>query len=175
MASSSTAAQYDDLIPEQYQRYFRTLVLGPQSKGTTAFSTVMHVHIVTEICNELGIPCITGVRVAERYLVGDRYLSVSDVVEKLGHWKPGTFGNYRGSVNSARLCLEHLEIYSDDKDSEKKFIRQANELLRTPLDTATTLNPGRYGTVKDFTDNVKRIALLCGIKGKQADTMDESE
>ncbi|KAF8344836.1 hypothetical protein F5887DRAFT_1075024 [Amanita rubescens] len=174
VASWSAASQDNDLIPEEYQRYLRTLVLGAQNSGT-AFSMFMYVRIVTEICKGLGIPCITGVRITERYLVGDRYLCVSDVIEKLGHRKPGTFANYRGIVNLTRLCLEHLETWDGDKGSENKFIELANELLRTPLDAANGLNPRRYGMMKYFNENVKRIAQQCKIKGKQADTMDESE
>lgn len=172
MASASASSQDDDIFPEEYQRYFQTLVVQRQNRDTT-FSMFMHVRIVTEICTKLGIPCMHGVRIDERHMVGDRFLCVSDIIEKLGHRKPGTFGNHRGWVQLARHCLEHLEAYGCG-DSEKKFMQQAKELLRTPLDAAHTLKPSRYGNMKEFNNHVKVIAHRVGIKRKKADTKDFS-
>lgn len=167
--ASSSAVSQDDLIPEEYQRYFRTLVLQTQSRDATAFSMFMHIRIVSEICKKLNIPCIHGVRISNRHLVGNQLVSVSDIVDKLGHRKPGTFNNHRGYVHIARLCLDHLETYGHDL-SEDRFMKQVKQLLETPLEKAASeLTPTRYGNMKDFNSYIKAIARRHGIKRKQAD------
>ena len=93
MASSSALPLDDDLIPEEHRRYFWELVPQTQSRDT-AFSTFMHVQIVAEICLQLNIPCIHGVCISHHHLVGNLLVSVSDIVDKLGHHKPRTFNNH---------------------------------------------------------------------------------
>jgi hypothetical protein len=168
IALSSAVSQDDNFIPEEYQAYFRTLVLQKQNRDDTAFSMFMHIHIVTEICNKLGIPCVPGQKITDQHLVGSRRLCISDIVQKLGHQKPGTFNNHRGCVHLARLCLDSLEAYGAEA-LETKLMRQVRELLDTPLSDAVKLKASRYGNMKDFNNNIKLIACQLGIKRKQAD------
>ena len=42
MASALASSQDDDIFPEEYQRYFQTLVVQRQNRDTT-FSMFMHV------------------------------------------------------------------------------------------------------------------------------------
>lgn len=129
MALLSAVSQQDnDLLPEEYKRYFWTLILQKQNRDMM-FSMFMHVQIVTEICEKLGIPCITSVHINEWHPVGNQFLCISDIIERLRHWKPGTFNNHCGWVHLACLCLECLEGYGH-KESEKKFMQQVNDLLQ---------------------------------------------
>ena len=172
IASSSAISQDNNLIPEEYKAYFRTLVLQKQNRDDTAFSVFMHIHIVTEIvteiCNKLGIPCVPGQRITDQHLVGGRCLCVSDIVQRLGHRKPRTFNNHHGCMHLACLCLDSLEVYGAEV-LETKLMQQARELLDTPLSDAVKLKASRYGNMKDFNNKIKLIARRLGIKCKQAD------
>ena len=168
IASSSAISQDDNLIPEEYEVYFWTLVLQKQNRDDTMFSMFMHIHIVTEICNKLGIPCVPGQQITDQHLVGGQCLCVLDIVQRLGHRKPRTFNNHRGCMHLAHLCLDSLEVYGA-KVLETKLMQQARELLDMPLSDAVKLKASRYGNMKDFNNKIKLIARRLGIKHKQAD------
>ena len=123
----------------------------------------MHVRIVTEICEKLGIPCVTGVDIEDPHRVGNQNICVADIIRALGHRKPKTFGNHHGWVHAASVCLSYLETHGHDDECDERFVQQARELLHTPLRDAAGLERYRYGNMKDFMDSVKAITRRRGI------------
>ena len=123
---------------------------------------IMHVRIITEICEKLGIPCVTGVDLEEPHRVGNQVICIADIIRALGHWKPKTFGNHHGWVHAAGICLAFLETYGHD-ECDQMFLQQAKELLHTSLHDAAALEPNRYGNMKEFNETVKAITRRRGI------------
>ena len=119
IALLSAISQDDGPIPEEYRVHFRTFVLQKQKRDDTVLSMFLHIHIVTEICNKLSIPCVPGQQITDQCLVGGRCLCVSDAVQKLGHWKPGVSNNHCGCVHLAHLCLDSLEVYGCQSFGDK--------------------------------------------------------
>jgi hypothetical protein len=172
-SSLQTSHVQEDLIPQEYRSYFHRLVEGNEN-GNTAFAMFMRVRIVTEICEKLGIPCRTGVDINRQFPVGDRRVSVADIIRALGHRQPNTFKNYRGWVNLARACLSNLESMDLDDPSVKRFLSRARELLRTPLGNAVVLEPARYGKISDFNILVKSLAVRYNLGGTNGDDGESS-
>ena len=162
-----------ELIPPEFRAYFQKLTQLPQGKGqnTTVFCSIMFVRMITEICHQLGIPCIVGVAPDRKMQVGNQFISVGDIVEEFkvpagdGTDRPyrtlRTFQNYRGWVNNASTLLSQMETEGNPYSPlERRFLKSAQDLLRKPLHEAISLHPSEYGTLVDFNSVVNKLEKL---------------
>jgi hypothetical protein len=164
VGSTTTDKPMLQQLLEQYQVHFQKLVLKKKGDDESAFAMVMFVRIVSEICEQLWIPCRRGVVVHIKGTVGDgnARISIADVVEGFKHGSkpyrsPNTFGNYCTTKLNAEALLDHLE--TECPESEGRYVTRAKELLRTPLTNAMNLIAGRYGKIKDFEHKVKTLMI----------------
>ncbi|KAF8328279.1 hypothetical protein F5887DRAFT_1083261 [Amanita rubescens] len=149
---------------EQYQIHFQRLVLKKTGDDESAFAMVMFVRIVSEICDELHIPCRRGIAVHVKHAAGhgNGRISIADVVEGFKHGSkpyrsPYTFGNYRTIKLNAEALLDYME--NECKEPDNRYVERARQLLETPLTDAVKLNAGRYGKIKDFELKVKALSI----------------
>ena len=162
--TSIVSPSSQSIIPPKFLTYSKRLVLD-QEKNSTAFTQVMYVRIVTEICQYLGMPTSHGVSIEEGTQVGDRLVSIRDVIVELKgvdgrpYKSAKTFGNYRTWVNKATTLLSRME--SEDpglkqSHAEIQFRRHVHDLLQTPLAEALSLNPSLYGLSSDFCNRLEQ-------------------
>ncbi|KAF8350839.1 hypothetical protein F5887DRAFT_1069803 [Amanita rubescens] len=121
-------------------------------------------RIVSEICDELHIPCRRGIAVHVKHAAGhgNGRISIADVVEGFKHGSkpyrsPYTFGNYRTIKLNAEALLDYME--NECKEPDNRYVERARQLLETPLTDAVKLNAGRYGKIKDFELKVKALSI----------------
>ena len=151
----------------QYQIHFQKLVLKKTGDDESAFAMVMFVRIISEICNELGIPCRRGVAVHVKNAAtnGNGRISIADVVEGFKHGSkpyrsPYTFGNYRTIKLMAEVLLDHMESECEcGLNTDNRYVTRTKELLQTPLNDALQLHAARYGKIKDFEFKVKDLSV----------------
>ena len=106
---------------------------------------------------------MAGVSIDEKRQVGNRNLCVRDIVQELKvDGRPfksiGTYQNYCGWMNNASWLLSCMETEGHkDSPTERRFLKHAHDLLWKPLHAAMALNPNDYGSMTNFSDDVKQI------------------
>ena len=130
-----------------------------QEKNSTTFTQAMYVRIVNKICQHLGMPTSHGVSIEERTQVGNRLLSIHNVILELKgrdrrpYKNAKMFGNYRTWMNKVTMLLSHME--SEDPGLKQScveilFHKHAQDLLQMLLAEVLLLNPSLYGLSTEF-------------------------
>ena len=169
VAIRSTPSQ--SIILKKFLTHFKRLVLD-QDPNDTAFSKIMYVRIVIEVCNHYGISCKHKVGIDMK----KDGLCVRDIIEELKdregeqYRSTKTFQNYHGWVHKATFLLSQMENEAGNSNLnqsplELRFMSNAKDLLRTPLENALSLDPSIYGNSKHFVDTVD-VLMQCRQVGK---------
>jgi hypothetical protein len=166
--SATSASPMLSYMLQQYQVHFQKLVLkkSGDDEDENTFGLVMFVRIVSEICNELHIPCRRGISVHVKNAArnGNGRISIADVVEGFKHGlkpyrSPYTFRNYCTIKLNAETLLDHMETECECEMPKTRFMTRAKELLQTTFNDAIKLTASRYGKIKDFELTVKELSV----------------